>query len=88
MQMLYDSDAFVVVHVVMSQPGDTLDAPEQVGFEIVDKRTNKEVFLSGDWSLAFQRQITAWQADTPEQDIVEGILDGYCQLAQLPLVVQ
>ena len=100
--MLYDSDKFVVVHVDLTPGGpkpdsliEILDAvtgkrmiQPHVAFEIVDKRTNKEVFLSGDWSKVFQRQITAWQDEVPTQEQVEDILDGYCQLAQLPLVVQ
>jgi hypothetical protein len=38
------------------------------GFEIVDKRSNKEVYLDGSWADAFQRQINAWQLNTPTQE--------------------
>lgn len=75
--MLYDSERFVVVH---------LGWAGQNGFEIVDKTTKREVFLTADWSAAFQRQISAWQADIPSQDQVEEVLEGYAELAQLPLV--
>jgi hypothetical protein len=83
MQMLYDSDAYVVVHVNAS-PDE--DSPRN-GFEIVDKRTNKEVYLDGHWAEIFQAQINAWQLDTPEQDEVEAILESYCELAHYPLVI-
>lgn len=88
MQMLYDSDSFVVVHL---QANESLagEGPTDVrhGFEIVDKRSNKEVYLDGSWAEAFQRQINAWQLNTPTQEEVEETLDGYAELAQNPLVM-
>lgn len=89
MQMLYDSDTFVVVHLQANEPADG-EAPPRVvrhGFEIVDKRSNKEVYLDGTWAEAFQRQINAWQLNTPTQEEVEATLDGYAELAQNPLVI-
>jgi hypothetical protein len=53
----------------------------------VDKRTNKEVYLDGTWADAFQRQINAWQLNTPTQEEVEEKLEGYAELAQNPLVL-
>ncbi len=89
MQMLYDSDAFVVVHVQANAPAEGEPEPSVArhGFEIVDKRSNKEVYLDGTWADAFQRQINAWQAKTPTQEEVEATLDGYARLAQNPLVM-
>ena len=91
MQMLYDSDSFVVVHVQPTE-GEAPAAPHlpvlaRHGFEIVDKRSNKEVYLDGSWAEAFQRQINAWQVNTPTQEEVEETLDGYAELAQNPLVM-
>lgn len=91
MQMLYDSDSFVVVHQVVNSPDegvlhDPFDKPRH-GFEIVDKRSNKEVFLHDKWADAFQAQVNAWQANTPTQEEVEQCLAGYAELAQLPLVM-
>jgi Protein of unknown function (DUF3567) len=57
------------------------------GFEIVDKRTGKEVYLDGSWAELFQRQITAWQNKTPTQQEVEDTLDGYAELAQNRVVM-
>ena len=89
MQMLYDSDAFVVVHMQANAPLEGQPAPRiaRHGFEIVDKRSNKEVYLDGSWAEAFQRQINAWQVNTPTQEEVESTLDGYAELAQNPLVM-
>lgn len=95
MNMLYDSDSFVVVH--MLPDADRLEdaskdeaQPPQLarhGFEIVDKRTGKEVYLDGSWAEMFQLQILAWQRDAPTQEEVEDTLEGYTGLAQHPVVV-
>jgi hypothetical protein len=57
------------------------------GFEIVDKRSGKEVYLDGSWAELFQQQIHAWQTHTPTQEEVEDTLEGYATLAQNPVVV-
>ena len=92
MQMLYDSESFVVVH--MQPDGDVQDeSPAAVpllarhGFEIVDKRSGKEVYLDGSWAELFQQQIAAWQLNTPTQEEVEDTLEGYAELAQNPVVM-
>lgn len=116
MQMLYDSDSFVVVHlqaepqtqsgaqdaVQVAMQGISLEGVEQSssdsqetssyrlarhGFEIVDKRSGKEVYLDGSWAELFQQQIVAWQVKTPTQDEVEETLERYAQLAQNPVVM-
>jgi hypothetical protein len=115
MQMLYDSESFVVMHlqadalgqvqvqdVVSTQhPEDAVPAQAQDslavqsasfrlarhGFEIVDKRSGKEVYLDGSWAELFQQQIVAWQIKTPTQEEVEDTLDSYTQLAQNPVVL-
>ncbi|WP_029461964.1 BTH_I0359 family protein [Serpentinimonas barnesii] len=108
MQTLYDSDTFVVVHIlahadavrspVRALPGhdgqtagaDSAPATHQMprhGFEIVDKRSGKEVYLDGSWAELFQQQIHTWQRDTPTQEEVEDTLEGYATLAQTPVAV-
>ena len=92
MQMLYDSESFAVMHMQPDAQDD--NAPKQEhpqlerhGFEIVDKRSGKEVYLDGSWAEMFQEQILAWQRDTPTQEEVEDALDRYAGLAQNPVVV-
>ena len=95
MQMLYDSDSFVVVHILpeaFESPGSDAQQPQapqlpRHGFEIVDKRSGKEVYLDGSWAEMFQQQILAWQRDTPTQEEVEAALDRYTGLAQNPVIV-
>jgi hypothetical protein len=93
MHMLYDSDAFAVVLILANAPteGDNAvaDGPQipRHGFEIVDKRSGKEVYLDGSWAEMFQLQITAWQQTTPSQEEVEDTLEGYAGLAQMPVIM-
>lgn len=103
MNMLYDSDTFSVLHVLANEGqatdavGTALQAAEQtqpgtpqmprLGFEIVDKRSGKELYLDGSWAEFFQIKINDWQRNTPTQEEVENLLDGYATLAQTPLVV-
>lgn len=95
MHMLYDSDSFVVVHMLPDTPDspaadDAVPAVPQLarhGFEIVDKRSGKEVYLDGSWAEMFQQQILAWQREAPTQEEVEDTLDRYTGLAQNPVVV-
>ncbi|NBQ87073.1 MAG: DUF3567 domain-containing protein [Betaproteobacteria bacterium] len=96
MQTIYLSDSFVVVHLLAGavpadatgvQPEAAVPAPALArhGFEIVDKRHNREVYLDGDWADMFARQIEAWQRNAPTQEEVESTLEGYAVLAQTPL---
>jgi hypothetical protein len=57
------------------------------GFEIVDKRSGKEVYLDGSWAELFQQHISAWQLKTPTQEEVEDTLEQYAELAQNPVLV-
>lgn len=92
MQMLYDSEAFVVVHMNAHEADDDLNMHNRGkmarhGFEIVDKRVNREVYLDGSWADTFQKQINAWNADTPTQEEVDAILETYAELAHTPLIM-
>ncbi|MFM9998397.1 MAG: DUF3567 domain-containing protein [Betaproteobacteria bacterium] len=100
MQTLYESDSFSVTHMLANAP-DAATGPvdgavegakpvlslARHGFEIVDKRVGKEVYLDGSWAELFQLQIAAWQAKTPTQEEVEDTLDSYACLAQNPVLV-
>lgn len=55
------------------------------GFEIVDKRSGKEVFLDGSWAEFFQQHIVAWQINMPSQEEVEETISQYADLAQNPV---
>jgi len=102
MYTLYDSDSYTVTHMLANAEADdeaatravrTAEYPDGVpimarhGFEIVDKRSGKEVYLDGSWAELFQQHIMAWQVNTPTQEEVEGTLEQYAELAQNPIVM-
>ncbi len=102
MHTLYDSDTYSVTHMLANAVAtDVTDendseriaqlllvpALARHGFEIVDKRSGKEVYLDGSWAELFQRHISAWQEKTPTQEEVEETLEQYAELAQNPVLV-
>jgi hypothetical protein len=101
MHTLYDSDTYSVTHMLANAvaadvPAEELKEGEQLlivprlarhGFEIVDKRSGKEVYLDGSWAELFQQHISAWQLKTPTQEEVEDTLEQYAELAQNPVVL-
>jgi hypothetical protein len=103
MYTLYDSETYTVNHMLANADGDDAalagatmgpeDLPQggpvmaRHGFEIVDKRAGKEVYLDGSWAELFQQHIMAWQVKTPTQEEVEDTLEQYAELAQNPVVV-
>lgn len=102
MQTLYDSDTYSVTHMLANAvaadaategASKTANTQPKVpmlarhGFEIVDKRAGKEVYLDGSWAELFQQHISAWQENTPTQEEVEDTLERYAELAQNPVVV-
>ena len=102
MHTLYDSETFSVTHMLAnaelegiqlpddgadSTPAQPIPVLARHGFEIVDKRSGKEVYLDGSWAELFQQHIMAWQVNTPTQEEVEDTLEQYAGLAQNPVMV-
>ncbi|MGA8392398.1 MAG: DUF3567 domain-containing protein [Burkholderiaceae bacterium] len=92
MNTLYESDTFAVMHLLANAQEDGAPDPSvpmlaRHGFEIVDKRRGKEVYLDGSWAEMFQQKINAWQVNTPTQEEVEDTLESYSGLAQHPVLV-
>lgn len=92
MDMLYNSETFSVMHLQMQETEFLPFRPDvpvlaRHGFEIVDKRSGKELFLEGSWAEQFQAHLRAWQENSPTQEEVEDTLAGYAELAQNPMVV-
>ncbi len=102
MHTLYDSDTYSVTHMLANAVAADAPCElggeriEQVllvptlarhGFEIIDKRAGKEVYLDGSWAELFQQHISAWQEKTPTQEEVEDTLEQYAELAQNPVLV-
>jgi hypothetical protein len=84
MQMLYQSDQFIVVEF------DVPPAPQQAmgrgGYEIVDRRARKEIYLEGALAESFKTGVQALAEGNPSADDYDDFIGRYTILAQQPLV--
>ena len=86
MQMLYNSDSFVVVQFDVPGPADD-PAPRRGGFEIVDKFARKEIFLQGLVADSFERGVQALVQEGPNAEQIDAFIAGFTALAQQPVVL-
>ena len=98
MQMLYNSDSFVVVQFLPNAPagadsgtGASADAGAAVarvgGYEIVDKLAGKEIYLQGAVAESFQRGVEALVQQGPREEDLDAFIAGFTVLAQQPVVL-
>jgi len=89
MQMLYNSDHYVVVAFNLGadngQGGQAL--PSQGGYEIVDKFAQRGIFLNGAAAEGFKRGVDALVERGPSEEELDDFIAGYTQLAQQPIVM-
>jgi len=84
-QMLYDSEEFVVAHQNAYPLGS--GAVQRPVFEIVNKETCRMLVLVDGSAQMFEKQVALWREKLPDQAEVEALLDGLTQLTQYPLVI-
>ncbi|MEO5732309.1 MAG: DUF3567 domain-containing protein, partial [Rubrivivax sp.] len=89
MQMLYNSDSFVVVQIDVPADDET---PHRTrgGFEIVDKFARKEIFIEGALADRFRRGVQELVTDNPGDPDAERIDDyiaGFTTGALNPVVL-
>lgn len=88
MQMLYNSDSFVVVAFeVPAAEGDPAPARARGGYEIVDKFARKEIFLEGAVAESFQQGVQALVESGPTEEAMDEFIGRFTVLAQQPLVL-
>ena len=88
MQMLYNSDHYVVVEFDMGAAGPSdQPSPPQGGYEIVDKFARRGIFLDGAAAASFKRGVNALVERGPTEEEVDEFIAGYTQLAQQPVVM-
>ena len=87
MQMLYNSDHYVVVAFDMSAESDGVQEPSQGGYEIVDKLARRGIFLNGAAAESFKRGVSELVERGPTEEEVDDFIEGYTQLAQQPVVL-
>ncbi len=93
MQMLYNSDNFVVVAFelgagVSGEPAADGSAPlSRGGYEIVDKFKRREIFIEGAVAESFQQGVQALVAEGPNEEAMDDYISGFTLLAQQPVVL-
>lgn len=90
MNMLYNSDSFVVVQFELPEESDTPGATRRGGYEIVDKFARKEIYLQGAVAESFQRGVQAVVDESPSEEREQRLDDyiaGFVTLAQQPVVL-
>ena len=87
MQMLYNSDSFVVVRFdVPAGSGDAAGA-SRGGYEIVDKFARKEIFIQGALAERFKEGVQALIDQDPSEEAMDAYIEGFASLMQQPLVL-
>jgi hypothetical protein len=90
MQMLYQSDAFVVLQFDLPEagPGAADAAPASPGgYEIVDRFARKGIFIEGALAARFREGVQALVQGGPDPEALDDYIAGYTVLAQQPVVV-
>jgi hypothetical protein len=87
MQMLYNSDHYVVVAFDMSAEGEGDNAEPQGGYEIVDKLARRGIFLNGEAAAGFKRGVNELVERGPTEEEVDDFIAGYTLLAQQPVIL-
>jgi hypothetical protein len=88
MQMLYNSDSYVVVQ--FDAPADLAGASlSRGGFDIVDKFARKEIFLEGALAERFRQGVAELAEQNPEgmsPETLDDYIATFTELAPHPLV--
>lgn len=97
MQMLYNSDSFVVVQFeVPGQPAtDATPTVNRGGYEIVDKFARKEIYIEGALAEAFKQGVQALVEQGPGgeaggatmEEAMDEFIGRFTTLAQQPVVL-
>jgi hypothetical protein len=88
MQMLYNSDSFVVVAFDVPEIGAPESAkPRRGGYEIVDKQARREIFIEGAVAESFKQGVQALVESNPSEEAFDEFIAGYCALAQHPVTL-
>lgn len=82
MQMIYDSESFVVVRFAAAEGGISHD-----GYEIVDKQARRGLFIDGVVAEGFSAGVQALADREPTVDDYDEFIAGYTQLALQPVVM-
>ncbi len=90
MQMLYNSDSYIVVQFELP----ALDAEPSAhaplargGYEIVDKFARKEIFIEGALAERFKAGVQSLVASSPSEEQLDEFIGSFATTAQHPVVL-
>ena len=86
MQMLYNSDSFVVVQFEASADGEA-GPLTRGGYEIVDKFARKEIFIEGALAESFKLGVQALIETSPSVEELDAYIGRFTPLMQQPVVL-
>jgi hypothetical protein len=87
MQMLYNSDSFVVVKFDLPTAVPPEAPTARGGYEIVDKHARRGIYIEGALAERFQQGVQDLVAGDPSEDDFDDFFGGYCVLAQQPVTL-
>ena len=91
MQMLYNSDNYVIVQfdvpAIPATEGGAAGEPGRGGYEIVDKFAGKETYIDGALAVSFRRGVDALIENSPTQEDMDEYLGRFSALMQQPVVL-
>lgn len=87
MQMVYNSDNYVVVQFSVPAHSGAQDAPPRAGFEIVDKYARREIYIDGVVAEGFKLGVEALSESNPTPEALDEFIAGYTRLAQQPVTL-
>lgn len=89
MQMLYNSDSYVVVQIDLPAAEEGAHRPVfgRGGYEIVDKLARKEIFLEGEMAEHFKSGVQAIADNDPSPEAFDEFIGRFTALAQQPVVM-
>jgi hypothetical protein len=85
MQLLYQSDSFVVVQ--FDVPAETPGGTGRGGFEIVDKFARKEIFLEGVLAEHFKQGVEQLAEQRQGVEEFDAYISRFTALAQQPVLM-
>ncbi len=85
MQMLYNSDSFVVLRIDVPAPDADASATPHGGYEIVDKFARKGIYIEGAVAQHFKDGVQALIDAGPTEEAMDDFIGAYTALAQQPV---
>ena len=89
MNMLYNSDSFVVVQFEVPAEASLSGAGDLTrgGYEIVDKFARKEIFLQGALAESFKEGVEALIETQPSEEEIDDYIERFASLMQQPVIL-